>query len=310
MPARLGELPLPRKSPRFLACRVAVRAFRTRRAVVGLSGGPDSLALTAAALAEGVAVHAVCVDHRLQPGSAAVATQAAITAETLGATAEVVTVDVPVGGSREAAARHARYTALHDAAGGAEIWVGHTLDDQAETLLLGALRGNPAGMVARAGQVVRPLLGVRRSDTVGACEELGLSAWQDPHNDDPGFRRVAVRHRVLPLLDELIGGDAAPALAQTAQRLAADDALLRQLAGGPTDDCGELAADPGPLRRRRIASWLLDQGLSVTAASVSAIEALVTDWRGQGGVAVGGGPDGRLEVVRLNGRLSLSSGAR
>lgn len=310
MPARLGELPLPRTSPHFLACRVAVRPFRTRRAVIGLSGGPDSLALTAAALAEGVAVHAVCVDHRLQPDSGDVAAQAATTAESLGATAEVVPVEVPAGGSVEAAARHARYTALHDAAGTDEIWVAHTLDDQAETLLLGALRGNPAGMVPRAGRVVRPLLGVRRTDTVGACAELGLAAWHDPQNDDPAFRRVAVRRRVLPLLDEIIGGDAAPALARTAQRLAADDALLDHLAGEPTDDCRELAADPAPLRRRRIAAWLLDRGLSVTAASVSAIEALVTDWRGQGGVAVGGGPGRRLEVVRLNGRLSLSSGAR
>ncbi len=311
MPARLGELPLPRISPHFLACRVAVRPFLTKEpVVVGLSGGADSLALTAAALAEGADVEAVCVDHGLQEGSGDVAKRARDAALRMGADARVVAVDVPRAGSLEAAAREVRYAALIDAAAGREIWVGHTLDDQAETFLLTALRGHPGGMTARAGQVVRPLLTVRRADTAGACVELGLEPWLDPQNDDPAFRRVAVRHRVLPLLAEILGGDAVPPLAQAAGSAAADDAHLTRLTGEPTDDCAELAADPGPVRRRRIAAWLREQGLSVTAASVTAVEALVTDWRGQGGVAVGGDVTGRLEVVRVSGRLTMSSGVR
>lgn len=311
MPARLGDLELPRKSPRFLACRVAVRPFiTTGPVVIGLSGGADSLALTTAALAEGARVHAVCVDHGLQAGSRDVAKHAAEIARRLGATAEVATVDVRGAGGLEAAARQARYAALHEAAGGREIWVAHTLDDQAETYLLGALRGNPAGMAPHTGQIVRPLLTVRRADTTGACAELGLEPWRDPQNADPAFRRVAVRRRVLPLLSEVLGGDAVPPIAQAASRLAADDALLHRLAGEATDDCAELAADPGPLRRRRIAAWLRERGLSVTAASIGAIEALIIDWRGQGGVAVGGTVAGRLEVTRVDGKLTLSSGVR
>lgn len=309
MPARLGELELPRISPHFLACRVAVRAFRTERVIVGLSGGADSLALTAAALAEGVQVTAVCVDHGLQRDSRDVAERAAATARRMGADARVATVDVPRTGSMEAAARRARYAALH-AAGDGEVWVAHTLDDQAETYLLGALRGNPAGMLPRAGRVVRPLLSVRRADTAGACAELGLEPWHDPQNTDPAFRRVAVRQRVLPLLGEILGGDAAPPLAQAAGRVAADDAHLEHLAGEPTDDCAALAADPGPIRRRRIAAWLRGRGITVTAATVAGVEALVTGRRGRGAVAVGGDATSRLEVSRVDGRLTLSSGAR
>ncbi|WP_241228262.1 tRNA lysidine(34) synthetase TilS [Corynebacterium hylobatis] len=293
----------PRSSPHFLACRVAVRPFLTSEPVtVGLSGGADSLALLAAALAEGQDVHAVIVDHQLQVGSAQVADTARRQAEELGASAQVRAVTVAPG-NLEARAREARYGALFSE--GREVWVGHTRDDQAETLLLGALRGNPAGMVPRSGRLIRPLLTVRRADTAGACTELGLEPWQDPHNEDPVFRRVALRQTHIPGLGELIGGDAVEPLAQAADRIAADNALLAELAGPPTDDCAELAAQPGPLRRRRIAAWLRERGLGVTGASISAVEALCTRWRGQGGVAVGRTGTGRLEVRRVDGRLTL-----
>ncbi|RNE49889.1 tRNA lysidine(34) synthetase TilS [Corynebacterium alimapuense] len=306
MPRRIGQLDLPRSSPHFLACRRAVRTYLSDDlVVVGLSGGPDSLALTAAALAEGVNVCAVVVDHQLQPGSAEVAAQAVAQAELMGAIGRVKTVEVPHQGSLEAQARSVRYQALHQVADGGQVWVGHTADDQAETLLLGALRGNPAGMSPRTGQLIRPFLGIRRADTLGACAELGLIPWQDPHNSNPAFRRVAIRTRVLPLLAEILGGDAADPLAAAAARIAADQEFLEKLAGEPTDDCAELATQPGPLRRRRIAAWLRGRDLRVTAASISAIEALCTDWHGQGGVAVGGEGDRRLEVTRSNGRLTL-----
>ena len=288
----------PRRSPHFLACRRALRPFDDP-AIIGLSGGPDSLALAAAAAAENKDVRCVVVDHGLQDGSAAVAERAAQAVEAFGLVAEVVRVEVAPG-NLEAAARSARYEAL--LAYGADVWVGHTADDQAETLLLGALRGNPSGMAPRNGRVVRPFLGIRRADTVGACEELGLEPWHDPMNADPAFRRVAVRKQVLPLLSELLGGDAVPAIAATADRIAADQTLIASLTDlAPTTSCAELAEDAGPIRRRRLAAWLLEQGVPVQGDQLDAVEALVVDWHGQGPVAVAGG----RAVVREGGQLAI-----
>ncbi|WJY98301.1 tRNA lysidine(34) synthetase TilS [Corynebacterium fournieri] len=288
----------PRRSPHFLACRRAVRPL-TSPAVIGLSGGPDSLALAAAAAAEGKDVRCVVVDHGLQTGSEEVAETAAGAAREFGLDAEVVRVAVGAG-NLEAAAREARYEAL--LAYGKDVWVAHTADDQAETLILGALRGNPSGMAPRTDRIVRPFLGVRRADTVGACTELGVAPWHDPMNDDPAFRRVAVRTRVVPLLSELLGGDAVPALAAAADRIAADDALIAALADlSPTTSCAQLAADAGPVRRRRLAAWLLSEGVPVQGDQLAAVEALVVDWHGQGPVAVAGG----RAVVRKGGQLAL-----
>lgn len=305
MPATIGEITVPRVSPHLLACRRALRPYRGREVLVGLSGGPDSLALLAACAAEGVSAEALVVDHRLQPGSADVARTAVAEAARMGMSAQVRPVEVPGGQNMEAAARRVRYAALVEAAAGRPVLVGHTGDDQAETLVLTALRGNPAGMRAVSGQVHRPLLGVRRADTVGACRELGLRPWSDPHNDDPAFRRVAVRTRVMALLAEITGADPVVPLAAGADKLAEDDALLDELAGGPTDDCAELAAQPTALRRRRITAWLHARGGAVNAATVAAVEALCVDWRGQGGVAVGGVGGARLEVRRVGGKLTL-----
>ena len=295
----------PRQSPHFLACRRAVRPF-TSPSLIGLSGGPDSLALAAAAAAEAKDVRALVVDHGLQSGSGDVAKRAAAQAVALGVPADVVRVgvDAAPGESVEAAARAARYAALARAAAeeGRDIWVAHTLDDQAETLLLGALRGNPAGMapvsVLDAGpRLIRPFLGIRRADTVGACEELGLQPWHDPMNDDPVYRRVAVRKDIIPALSELIGGDAVPTLARTAERITADLELLAELVDlTPTNDCASLAAEPAPVRQRRILAWLRGEGerssgvpLNVSGSQLTDIERLCTHWHGQGPVAISGG---------------------
>lgn len=291
----------PRRSPHFLACRRALRPF-DGPAVIGLSGGPDSLALAAAAAAEKKDVRCVVVDHGLQDGSAEVARRAADVARGFGLAAGVVRVEVGEG-NLEAAARSARYEAL--LAYGSDVWVGHTADDQAETLLLGALRGNPSGMAPRNGRIVRPFLGIRRADTVGACDELGLDPWHDPMNADPAFRRVAMRNQVLPLLSELLGGDAVPALAATADRIAADQALIASLTDlAPTTCCAELKADAGPVRRRRLAAWLLGEGVPLQGDQLDAVEALVVDWHGQGPVAVAGG----RAVVREGGQLAIFQG--
>jgi len=306
----------PRVSPHFLACRRGVRAAALDYAVaVGLSGGADSLALMAALVAEGHEVLALCVDHGLQDGSRAQAERAAEQARKLGAWARVLDVEAGATGqkSMEAAARVARYRVLAAACAAEEleVAVAHTADDQAETLLLGALRGRVAGMSERSevegARVVRPLLGVRRADTEGACAELGLSAWQDPQNEDRNFRRVALRREVIPQLNHIIGGDAVPALAQAASDAALDDAALHT---PPTTDCAALAAMAEPRRRRAIAAWLVGEGVEVTRKGVEDVGKLCTHWHGQGPVAVRSARQvgQRLEVARIGGKLALLSG--
>lgn len=306
----------PRVSPHFLACRRGVRAATLDHAVaVGLSGGADSLALMAALVAEEHDVLALCVDHGLQEGSRAQAERAAEQARKLGARARVLNVEAGATGqkSMEAAARVARYRALAAACAAEEleVAVAHTADDQAETLLLGALRGRVTGMSERSevegARVVRPLLGVRRADTEGACAELGLSAWQDPQNADTNFRRVALRREVIPQLSRIIGGDAVPALAQAAGDAALDDAALHT---PPTTDCADLAAMAEPRRRRAIAAWLVSEEVEVTRRAVGDVGKLCTHWHGQGPVAVRSARQvgQRLEVARIGGKLALLSG--
>ena len=273
------------------------------------------MALLAALVAEGHDVLALCVDHRLQEGSRAQAERAAEQARELGARARVLSVEAGATGpeSMEAAARVARYRALAAvcAAEELEVAVAHTADDQAETLLLGALRGRVTGMSERSevegARVVRPLLNVRRADTEGACAELGLSVWQDPQNADTNFRRVALRREVIPQLSRIIGGDAVPALAQAARDAALDDAALYT---PPTADCAELAAMAEPRRRRAIAAWLVSEGVEVTRRGVGDVAKLCTHWHGQGPVAVRSARQvgQRLEVARIGGKLALLSG--
>ncbi|KQB83188.1 tRNA lysidine(34) synthetase TilS [Corynebacterium oculi] len=312
---RIGAVIIPHDPPHFLPVLLAMRrhvaehlgggaAEKAADVVVGLSGGADSTALLAAALVEGLRVHAVVIDHGLQRDSALVAGRAASIAVAMGASASVHRVRVDGPGGMEAAARAARYAALERAARGRPIVVGHTREDQAETYLLGALRGNPAGMRPVAGNLHRPLLGVRRADTQGACRELGIAAWQDPHNDDPAVRRVALRHRVIPEMAETLGiGDPVTALAQAASRAAEDAAALEEWARqAETTSAAELALLPRAVRSRIIARMVLAAGGKVTGASVGAVDALVTAWRGQGPVSVGAG----LAVTRADGKLTVT----
>lgn len=311
MPRFLGGLELPKDPPHFHALRRAVRRHLShhpaKEVVVGLSGGADSLALTAAALAEGLRVHAVCIDHQLQAGSRETAEHAARQARYLAATAEVVAVDVDKRGSVEAAARRARYAALHATAGDRPIWVGHTRNDQAETLLLRALRGTAAGMLPVTGQLHRPLLPQPREDTVAACAELGLQPWHDPHNEDESFLRVAVRNRALPLLGEICARDVTAPLARAAQTAAEDAAALDAIVGTQPELGVETAGEPPALRRRRIAAFLHHHGGAVNAATLRAVDELLTNWHGQGPVAVGGTSAGRLVVERSGGWLRVTS---
>ena len=294
----------------------AVRAFaatylRADDVCVGLSGGADSLALTAASLRAGLTVHAIVVDHGLQDCSAQVATDAAATARDLGATAEVVTVSVDGPGGTEAAARAARYAALDAARTGRPVLLGHTLDDQAETVLLGLGRGSGArslaGMREWAAPWGRPLLDVRRAQTRAACDGWNLPVWDDPHNDDPKYTRVRVRSEVLPLLEEVLAGGVAQALARTASQLSDDadalDAIAARSLDGATNG-GRLAVDPllreaSAVRTRVVRLWLQSVGVDApTHRVVATVDALIVDWHGQGPIAVGGDEIARLVVTR------------
>jgi len=279
------------------------------RILVGVSGGADSLALVAGAawcsrrveeLAE-LPVSAVVVDHGLQEGSAAVAARAAAQVEALGVSAQVVQVEVvDRGDGPEAAARVARYRALL-ADRDAVVLVGHTLDDQAETVLLGLARGSGtrslAGMPERQGRLVRPLLGVRRADTEAACREAGLEWWSDPHNADPAYSRSRVRGALTTLSDAL-GPGLAEALARTAELCRADADLLDTLAAKllleASQPDGDLAIVPletadRALRDRALLTWLRREGVAdISAGHVRAVAELITAWHGQAGVDVPG----------------------
>lgn len=327
---RAAPPPLP-ETKAALVVRRAVRewlgeyAASDAEVAVALSGGADSLALTAATVAEAGPVHALVVDHRLQAGSGRIAAAAARAALGLGcASATVLPVRVAGPGGLEAAARTARYTALDEARAGRRVLLGHTMDDQAETVLLGLARGSGPrsvrGMAPDTPPWGRPLLTVRRADTVRLCADLGLRPHVDPHNSAPEFTRVRLRHEVLPLLEDVLGGGVAEALARTAAQLREDTAVLdagaeELLAAAGTPGAGPhpdlavptLTAAPAALRRRAIRLWLLAAGVRAPGDStLRAVEALVVRWRGQGGVAVGGGDrTRRLVVERGHGRLTL-----
>ncbi len=297
--------------------------------LVALSGGPDSLALAAATAFEapraGYRAGAVIVNHALQAGSADVAAAAARQATDLGLD-PVLVRDVVVGGEGgpEAAARTARYTALATAAsetGATWVLLGHTLDDQAETVLLGLARGSGAtsmqGMDRVSGIYRRPLLGIRRDSTERFCVDSGLEPWTDPQNSDPAFTRVRVRTRVLPMLEAELGPGITEALARTADQLREDSDALDHFAeevaeeladmaeAGISLPVGALASNPPALRQRLIRLAVQSEfHLSLSRAHTLEVARLVTDWHGQGALDLPGirvERQGSLLVFTANG---------
>ncbi|WP_408897854.1 tRNA lysidine(34) synthetase TilS [Nocardioides sp. R1-1] len=225
--------------------------------LVACSGGADSLALLAATVFEGrkaaLRVVGATVDHGLQADSAEHAARVVEQMAALGAdetAAARVHVD-PAGLGVEAAARRARYAVLEqlrEHVGAAVVLLGHTRDDQAETVLLGLARGSGgrslAGMRRGFDHYRRPLLDVARADTVAACLADGIDYWDDPHNSDPGFARVRVRQRVLPVLEAELGPGIAATLARTADQVRADVEALDALAEAAYDDLAGPAGLP------------------------------------------------------------------
>lgn len=269
-----------------------------RSVVCAVSGGADSTALLALAVGAGCDVEAVHVDHGLRPGSAAEADVVARTATRLGARFRSVAVHVGDGPNLEARARAARYAALP-----ADVLTGHTADDQAETLLLNLLRGaGPVGLGAMRPGERRPLLALRRADTVRVCEALGLEVVHDPSNLDPRHLRNRVRHELVPLLADLADRDPVPVLARQADLARSESDLIEERAAAldPTDALA-LAAAELPLARRAVRRWLTaehppDLATVDRVLAVARGEALATD--------VGGS----RRVSRHRQRLLLSNG--
>ena len=309
----------PSLDPAVADTRRAVRAALADLdgpVLVGLSGGADSLALAAAVAFEapkaGLTATAVVIDHGLQEGSDAVAARAAETAEQLGLPARTIRVEVGLEGGPEAAARDARRDALLDAArelGAVAILIAHTLDDQAETVLIGLARGSGATSLGGMAPVraedgilwVRPFLALRRTDTRSACTALGLPPWTDPHNLDRRFLRVRVRQDVLPVLEDELGPGVAEALARTADQLREDAEAFAEMIDETIEDIVEpaeagiavsvaaLAANPAALRNRIIRHVVASEfGVSLTRTQTLEVARLVTDWSGQGPIDLPG----------------------
>jgi tRNA(Ile)-lysidine synthase len=294
--------------PAVAAVRLAVRRALVEvsddaTVLVACSGGADSLALLSATVFERRSsgpVVGVTVDHGLQPGSGDHAEGVVTQMAQLGATAaESVRVSVDrAGQGLEAAARTARYAALADLAGrrGATVvLLGHTRDDQAETVLMGLARGSGGRSLAgmpRAWRVFRrPLLDVTRGQTEAACEAEGIQVWQDPHNADPQFTRSRVRHRVLPLLETELGPGVAASLARTAGLLAEDaDALdgwaertLRRATGPDGLRVPELATVPAAVRHRVLRLAALQAGAPASELFRTHVLAVAELLQGAGG---------------------------
>lgn len=263
-----------------------------------VSGGADSSALLVLAVAAGFRVTAIHVDHGLRPGSAHEADAVATLARRLGAAWDAVTAPVMPGPDLEARARAARHAALP-----ADVWFGHTADDQAETVVLRLLRGTgPTGLAAMRPER-HPLLGLRRRETRALCAHLGIEVVEDPTNDDPRFRRNRVRHEVLPLLDDVAARDVTPLLCRLAELSAEQADLLAVLAEAEDpSDASRLAALPSPVAAEVIRRWWA-RGTGLDHPPDAAAMARILDVA-KGG-SVGCDVTGGWSVGRSRGRLSL-----
>ena len=317
-------------NPATVAIRSAVRECLAScsagdTVLVAVSGGADSLALAAALVPETknllVNLVGVTIDHQLQNNSDAQATKVHKQLLELGITqVEIVKVAVELVDGLEASARRARYSALDAVAekhSAKLVFLGHTLNDQAESVLLGLARGSGtrslSGMARCIGKYCRPLLGITRSQTLAACDENKLSPWIDPHNSDSQFARVRVRTDAIPKLEESIGPGITEALARSAELLRDDadalDGWANEVAGKldlADLDISALNGLPKAVRTRVLRKAIYAAGApmgSITADHVACVEAFVTSWHGQGACSLPGG----VKVSRISGRLSLLS---
>ena len=324
-----------RLSPAQGLIRLAVRNALTsntkpgQKLLVAVSGGADSLALAAACEFEakklGLKIAAAVIDHSLQNNSDKVAAQTAKTLAALGFE-EVVVKKIAVGkaGGPEAAARTARYTALETLRQKTKshfIVLGHTSSDQAETVLLGLVRGSGSkslsGMSAKTGLLLRPLLGIERSTTEAFCKDSGIKYWSDPQNKDEKFLRVMIRKHVLPFLEKQLGGSVAASLVRTSDQLREDNTYLEaqadksfkkyaKVAGsGIGFDAKALEKLPAAILNRVIKKALDSFGSESSRTHVLAVSDLVLSWHGQKPLALPG-----VRVVRKGNTISFEPNRR
>ncbi|MER5223178.1 tRNA lysidine(34) synthetase TilS [Streptomyces flaveus] len=302
--------------------------------LVACSGGADSMALASALAFEapklGIRAGGITVDHGLQPGSDLRAQEVVVRLTELGlGPAESIAVSVGRDGGPEAAARDARYAALDAAAerhGAAAVLLGHTRDDQAETVLLGLARGSGirslSGMAAVSGgpgatrRYRRPFLHLDRQTARKACMVQSLPVWEDPHNSDPAYTRSRLRQEGLPALEKALGKGVVEALARTAQLSRDDadalDAWARQAEASVRDaagllECAKLYALPPAVRRRILRRAAIEAGApagSLFARHIEELDRLITGWRGQGAINL----PGKVVVQRQGGRLVIRQG--
>ena len=310
------------------AVRNAVRTLLEKyeagdKVIVAVSGGADSLALAYALSAEAekvaITVIGVTVDHQLQAASSVQAEKVVAQLSKFGLSCVIKKVTVDIKEGLEASARKVRYEALSEVAekeNAVAVFLGHTKDDQAETVLLGLARGSGtrslSGMAHHNGIYVRPLLEITRHQNEEFCKEIGLDYWNDPHNQDSQFTRVRVRTEALPVLEKSIGPGISDALARSSHLLRDDADALDHWAKREENhldlldlDCSHLETLPRAIRTRILRAAIYAAGApsgSVSAEHVSAVEALISAWNGQGALNLPGG----VKVERISGRLSLS----
>jgi tRNA(Ile)-lysidine synthase len=310
--------------------------------LVACSGGADSMALASALAFEaprlGLRAGGVTIDHGLQAGSADRAQEVAERLTNL-RLHPVESIAITIGRTNtgpEAAARTARYAALDDMAdrcGAKAVLLGHTRDDQAETVLLGLARGSGTRSLSGMAEVTgpadryrRPFLAIDRQTTRKACLAQSLPVWDDPHNDDPAYTRSRVRHEALPVLEKALGKGVVEALARTA-RLSRDDAdaldswALQAERAVRTDqpgtdgwdgvelDTARLYALPSAVRRRVLRRAAVAAGApagSLFARHLEEVDRLLTAWRGQRAINL----PGRVEAARQGGRLVIRHGSQ
>ena len=308
-----------------LAIRQAVRPWvetADARILIGVSGGADSMALAVASHFEcktnGVDLVAIIIDHQLQEASAVVAERAREELLRIGfKSVEIIPVVVDLLDGMEASARRARYQAFEVANSKYQpdfFFLAHTKNDQAESVLLGLARGSGtrslSGIAEVNGPYVRPLLDIDRSITEATCTENGITPWIDPQNSDLHYARVRVRNAVLPVLEANLGPGISDALARSARILREDadalDLLATQfLSGGDPLAVERLLELPKAVRIRVLRLAIYASGApegALTADHLAPVEALITDWHGQGEISLPGG----VKVARISGRLSLS----
>jgi len=292
--------------------------------LVAVSGGADSLALAYALFleAEPLALRpiAITIDHQLQQNSNLQAEKVTQQLREMGyVRIHIEKVLVIPHAGLEADARDVRYEALNKKAQeekASKVFLGHTSNDQAETVLLGLARGSGtrslSGMAEVNGIYIRPLLAISREITERACRESNLDFWNDPHNEDKNFSRVKIRHEVIPYLQENLDPGISGALIRTASLLREDGEALDLWAAREAQaldlgdiDCLHLATLPRAIRTRILRLAALQAGVTpgtLTFEQIGALDALISRWNGQGEVSLSGG----VKVARISGRLSLS----